>query len=109
MGENGEETGETLLQKGVGTNGQRRPQVSGLMDLGTSTCRDLHGGVCVPGTEGSVGHRACRSKDQHWREWYVCFVRVLKGPGDSSSWRDQVVCWCARGPSAGNWRDLFVC
>lgn len=32
-------------------------------------------------------------KTNNWRDWYVCSVCVLKGPGASSSWRHQVVCW----------------
>lgn len=52
-------------------NGQRRPQVLGLMDLGTSIWRNLHGMVCVPGTGGTVGRRSRRSKDQQL-EGLVC-------------------------------------
>lgn len=40
------------------------------MDLGTSTWKDLHGRVCVPGTGGTVGHRTCRSLQQ--LEGLVC-------------------------------------
>lgn len=47
-------------------------------------------------------------KTSNWRDWCVCFVCVLKGPDASSSWRDQVVCGCVRGLSAGSWRDLCV-
>lgn len=58
--------------------GQRRSHVLGLMDLSTSTRRDLHGRVCVQGTGGTVGHRTCRSKDQQLEGLECVFCMCLE-------------------------------
>lgn len=66
----------------------------------------MEGFVCQE-LEGLWATGLVHVKPSNWRDWYVCLY-VLEGPGASSSWRDEVVCWCVRGLSAGSWKDLCV-